>query len=71
LIFDCRQDTKQGGPGWSKTAIRCKLPVLQQGHWDKKNYFLLFVALLPVVFLVKSLVSPVSNYYSKNRNDGS
>jgi len=26
-----------GGPRWSKTAIRCKSPVLQQGHLVKKS----------------------------------
>jgi hypothetical protein len=47
LVFWLLPRYHDGGPRWSKTAILCKLPVLQQGHLGKKGFFsLLFRVLL-------------------------
>jgi hypothetical protein len=44
-----------GGPRWSKTAIRCKLPVLQQGHLGKKGFFSRFSSTFTWSFSCKIL----------------
>jgi len=49
-----------GGPRWSKTVKRCKLPVLQHGHLGIKLFFLLFLALFVGAFLVKAYAFDVS-----------
>ena len=43
-----------GGPRWSKTAIRCKLPVLQHGHLDIKVFFSAFSNTFACSFSCKS-----------------
>jgi hypothetical protein len=70
LIFGYRQDTKQADHAGQKPLLGVNYPFCNTDIWVKKVSSLLFLALLPAVFLKKSLVSPVSKYYSKNRNDG-
>ena len=42
MVFWLSPRYQAGGPRWSKTAIRCKLPVLQHGHLGKKGFFSAF-----------------------------
>jgi hypothetical protein len=71
LIFGYRQDTKQVDHAGQKPLFYVNYRFCNTDIWVKKVSSLLFLALLPAVFLKKSLVSPVSKYYSKSHNDGS
>ena len=44
-----------GEPRWSKTAIRCKLPVLKHERFGIRSFSLLFLIPSIAAFLVKSL----------------
>ena len=39
MAFWLRPRKQAGGSLWPKTALRCKLPVLQQWHLGKKDFF--------------------------------
>jgi hypothetical protein len=49
MVFWLPPRYQAGGPRWSKTAIRCKLPVLQHGHLGKKSFFSRFSKTLTAV----------------------
>ena len=54
MAFWLRPRNQAGGPRWSKTAMRCKLPVLQQGQLGKKGFFSTFCKTFILSFSCKS-----------------
>jgi len=61
LYFGYRQDTKQADLAGQKPLFGANCPFCNTGIWAKKASFLLFPVFLPLVFLVKALVSKLSN----------
>jgi hypothetical protein len=68
LNFDYHQDTKQAGYAGQNRLFGVNFPFCNTDIWVKKVSSLLFLALLPAVFLIKSFTSPVSKCYLKNHN---
>ena len=70
LNFGYRQDTKQADHAGQILLSDVNCLFCNKDIWAEKVFSLLFLVLLPLIFLVKPLVSPVSKCYSKSHNDG-
>jgi hypothetical protein len=62
------QDTKQADRADQKWLFDVNSRFYNRDIWVKKVSFLLYLVLLPLVFLVKALVFGVSMYCLKNHN---